>query len=329
MSDPLTPEGFAAIQKATLEAAIQVYPARAFYPSQCAHPCDRFLTWRFTRWQEQRPHDFVIESIFDQGKAAQPVVYARLEKMGYMIIRESDRPRQWTPRGKAVISGRIDGKLIGFHAEKFTVPRVLEVKTAQGYTWERLNTIDDVKQAEQHYVRSYAAQGNLYLLLEECSDGVMVIANKANGLLKLIPFELDYDAAEALLLRIERVQGMVEAKEDPPPIPYDFGICGRCPFGHVCFPPQNFGAGVQIFSDLVLMDSLLHEIDLKAKASEFEKLKRENRAALKRIGTFEQALLGNVLITQKTRHVKGYTVEPRDDVYYTIERVDEAVKEIE
>jgi len=120
--EALTPAGFATVLQETLQKQIQMYPQRAWYPSNAAHPCDRFLVWRWTRWTEQTPHGWVLQSIFSEGNLHAPSIYRRLEEMGFQVIRESDRPTQWKVGNKAVISGRVDGRVTGFRGQKFPKP---------------------------------------------------------------------------------------------------------------------------------------------------------------------------------------------------------------
>src|SRR3972149_9681646 len=105
----LTADGFEILQRTTLEERIRIFPARSWWPSMLGHPCDRACVWKATRWQSQTKHDAVLESIFEQGRRAQGPIYERLEAMGFDLIRESDRPRQYHV-GSAGISGRPGAK---------------------------------------------------------------------------------------------------------------------------------------------------------------------------------------------------------------------------
>mgnify|MGYP001559831809 FL=1 len=316
----VTPEGFAEIQKETLTKKIEVYPARAWYPSQIGHPCDRFLVWRMTRWQEQAPHDWVLQSIFDEGNLHQPATYKALESFGFDIVREQDRPTQYKLNGNAVISGRPDGKIRGFRGEKFTPMRVLEIKTMQGYAFDKINTVEDLLHADQHYVRGYVDQEYTYEFLENLPLGLIVLKNKQIGLLKAIPVELDFDRAEWLLKRVERLQGFVDKKDDPPPIPYETGICGRCPFLHLCYPPKNYGEGTAIIEDSALIEDLARREQLKAGRDEYEGIDKSVKTRLKKMGV-KSALAGPFVIEATERPVKEFTVKARVDTIFEIQRM--------
>lgn len=315
----LTPEGFTEALKASLEDEIRIYPARAFYPSSIGHPCDRFLVWNFTRWEQKQRHDWVLQSIFGEGNIHQPSVYARLERMGFDVVREHDRPVQYKV-GHAVISGRPDGKIRGFRGARYAPLRVLEVKSTQGHAFDQLDTIEDIKRAPQHYVRSYADQGYIYGFLENLPQGVIVLKSKATGVLKAIPFDLDFNRAEQLLQRIERLQPMIEQGVDPEPIPYDQGICGRCEFSHLCYPAKSFGEGAAVITDPAFIEDLEARERLKQARSDYEDLDRAIKARLKHEGV-ESAIAGPFTIEATQRQVKAYSVEARTDTVFNIRRV--------
>jgi CRISPR/Cas system-associated exonuclease Cas4 (RecB family) len=314
----LTSDGFELLQQTTLDARISVYPARAFWPSSLGHPCDRHIAWRFTKWEVQRRHEPMLESIFEAGRRLQPALYERLEAMGFEVIRESDRPREYRIKN-ARISGRPDGKIRAWRGEFYHPARILEAKTMSGYAWERVRTVDDLRNAPTHWTRSYYAQGQLYCFLEDTPYGVFVLLNKLTGWLKLIPYEMDFSFVESLLQRVARLQPMIEADVDPEPIAYDPSICGDCAFGHICYPPRDFGPGVMVLDDAVLLDELLARERLAPVRAEYEDLDKTIKAKLKHQGV-ANALVGPFRIAASERAIRGYTVPARTDMIYEIKR---------
>lgn len=315
----LTPQGFAEALREQLESEIQVYPARAWYPSSLGHPCDRAAVWRFTRWDQQERHSATLQSIFDQGKAYQPLIYARLEAMGFEVIRESDRPREWRLRNGARISGRIDGKLLGFRGHRYPRPLLLEAKTMAGHQYDRTETLDDLRNSSSAWTRAYYAQGMVYCLLEELEAGVFVIYSKATGLLKLLPFELDYGFVEAIISRPERLQPMIHAGEDPEPIPYDGKVCGGCGFRGLCYPPRSFGEGASVIDDPDLVEMIELREKLRPASHEFDELDRAVKSRLKHEG-IASAVCGPFVIEGQKVQRKAYSVQAGEYVRYDIRR---------
>lgn len=315
----LTPDGFQEALRAQLESEIQIYPARAWYPSALGHPCDRAAVWRFTRWQEQERHSAVLQSIFDQGNAFQPLIYQRLEAMGFDVVRESDRPREWRLRNGARISGRIDGKIRGFRGFRYDRPRLLEAKTMAGHQFDRTDTLDDLRNSSSVWTRGYYAQGQLYCLLEELEAGVFVIYSKATGMLKLLPFEVDYAFVEDLISKPERLQPMIDAGADPEPISYDAKICGGCGFRARCYPPRSFGEGASVIDDPDLVEMLELREKLAPASREYDSIDKAVKARLKHAGV-ATAVAGPFVIAGEKRHRKAYSVKEGDYVQYEIRR---------
>lgn len=329
--DPLSPDGFDAALRETLQKEIEVFPARTWWPSNLGHPCDRALVWNFTRWEEKKPHDVVLQSIFDEGNLHQDAIsprgrhsssiYSRLEQMGFQIDREF-RAAEWRSKNGGVISGKPDGRFIGFRGVRFAEPVVFDGKTMVEHQWQRISSVEDLYHAASPYVRGYPTQVLIYSFLENRERGALVLKSKQTGLLKFIPVPLDYAAVELMLKRVERLQPMVAAKEDPPPIAYDEATCGRCAFNHLCYPPKDYGAGLVPLEDDDLLDDVARREELQAAYREYGRLDKRVKSSLKRLGTFEAALLGPFLIERTERPVRAYPVEARTDVIFDIKRVD-------
>jgi hypothetical protein len=314
----LTTTGFESAQQAFLERRREVWPARAWYPSSVGHPCDRFLVWRATRSETQALHDYVLQSIFDQGKELQPIIQRRLELLGFTVQGEGDRPKQYKARG-ALISGRPDGKLIAYKGQPYRPAPVAEFKSMSAYQFDRTETVEDLRKASSPWTRSYYAQGQLYAYLEDVPSGVFVLMNKTTGMLRLLPFELDYGFVESLLQRVERLQPMVEQGVDPDPIPYDDAVCGRCGFKGQCWPPRDFGPGLAVLEDEALLEDLETRERLKAAKEDYDELDKAIKARLKRDGV-RSAIAGRFSIEAADREVKSYTVAARTDTVFTIRR---------
>jgi hypothetical protein len=149
--------------------------------------------------------------------------------------------------------------------------------------------------------------------------GVFVVESKATGMLRLLPYELDYDYVELLLQRVERLQPLIRAKEDPPPIPYDRAVCGGCGFRDVCYPAKAFGEGVSVLDDPNLEAALLRRERLKPSSEDYAKVDREVKERLKHEGV-KFAIAGEFVIEGKPMAKAAYTVPAHDEIHYTIRR---------
>jgi CRISPR/Cas system-associated exonuclease Cas4 (RecB family) len=319
----LTPEGFHSTYLNLLRSERKTWPARSWTPSNLGHPCDRFLVWRFTRWDEQQAIEPELQAIFQEGNIHQPHVYAALERMGFQIQREDEKTKQWEPSKGIRLSGRIDGKILGFKGQKYQPSIILEIKTTSPYTFDALNTIDDVRKNRAHYVRAYYDQDILYCILEERPRGIMVFKNKQTGLLKAIPFELDYDRAEWLIKRAERLQPMVDKKLDPPPIDFDAKICGDCAFNHLCFPDKQGGQGAALVENAELLMQLEERAELEPMSKRYDALDKAAKDTIKAVmGKDGQAMCGPWAIKVATRPRKSYTVEDGETTTVKLSRIE-------
>jgi hypothetical protein len=272
--DVLTPTGFLTAFETTISKGIKVWPARSWSPTLLSNPCDLHVVRRFNRWEEQMPHDAHLQAIFGEGHIHQPAVYTQLEAMGFTLIRESDRPTQWKPRPGVTISGYIDGRLTGFKGQKFTPTVLVEIKALSGWSWDKLNTVEDFLTNDAHYIRGYVQQMDMYLLLEELPLGVFILKNKANAWLKLIPVPLDMARAEVTL--------------KPPGINYDARICGGCGFRYICWPPRE-EAGVDVIMDAELVEAIKEKEALSESHSEYEAADRRLKKAMEPLLTKDEA----------------------------------------
>jgi CRISPR/Cas system-associated exonuclease Cas4 (RecB family) len=303
----LTPEGFSQEFSSLLEGEISIFAQRAWYLFDISHPCDRYKVWRSTMWEAQRKHEPVLEAIFGEGHLHQPHVYHRLEQMGFTVIRESDRSRQWKVGNGAVISGRVDGRISGYRGQKYVPTLLLEIKSCSSHTFDTLQTIDDVRKAREHYVRTYYDQCQVGMLLENVERALLVLKNKATGWIKTLGvFPLNYAHAESVIKRIERLQGMVTANVDPPPISYEPSICDRCGFSYLCWPPRDEREGAVVLTDSQLAEEIDQWVELKPKHAEYEKLDKGLKAKIRTLvpakGT---GLVGEYVIQLTEKEVKA------------------------
>lgn len=316
----LTPTGFAQLETDYLRSEIRVYPARTFHPSSIGNPCDRALVWNFTKSDVKKAHHETLQAIFDLGREWQAMIFRRLDKLGFECVSESDRPVQYKI-GRAIISGRPDGRIIAFRGEKYRPARILEAKSMNSHHWEKISTLDDIRHSPSVFVRSYYEQGILYAFLENVPSGVFVLANKHTGRLKIIPFDLDYEHAERLLQRVERLQPVIDDGIDPEPISYDWSICGRCGFLDICFPARNFGEGTSVIDDPEFVELLDRRAQLRPASKEYDEIDTAVKARLRHEGIAD-AIAGPFAITGSKRHRKAYAVAENDYVEYRITRVE-------
>lgn len=244
-----------------VEKQTKVYPCHANRASGVGHPCERKLVYDRLNWQEALKPDVGLQLIFNEGNLQEQAVIRLLQDSGYRI-NESQRAFAWE---KYNITGHIDG-MIEIDGESYP----LEVKSASPFAFDKIATVEDVKNARYHYMRGYYDQMQVYLLLANKQAGVILFKNKVNGRLKTVLVELDYEYAEKLLKKVERINEFVAKKEYPERID-DKDVCSGCPFRHICLPDETW-EGAEVLNDGELESMIAKRQELSKAASEYEEV---------------------------------------------------------
>ena len=268
------------------QAKIKQYPVNANRASELGHECLRYLVLNRTRWQEKALHDARLQMIFDMGRMVEDVVQQDLREAGFTIV-EQQRPFSWP---KYQITGSIDMKL-AIDGETFPT----EIKSAAPYSFESINSIEDMKRHKYHYMRKYPAQLTLYLLMDGKERGLFLFKNKSTGELKEIWMDLDYDFGESLIKKAELINQHVAEGTLPEPMDFNEKICPECPFVHICLP-DRIGKEVEVLDDDRLLELLTKYEALKPQAKEFEQVDDELK---KLLNGRDKLLVGNWFITGK------------------------------
>lgn len=272
--------------------------------SNLAHPCDAYNYFDATVPGSQRlgasPE---LGMIFAEGRYQEQAFEMDLLAMGYGIP-GTQGALYWE---KYRISGHRDFKISPPNGG----PAIrCEFKSCSPYTFDKINTVDDVRNHKLHFVRKWAGQVLLYMLLDGEEIYWLVLKNKSTGRIKVIEFRWNDDLwrdAEALLKKAERIRKWVDASSLPAEAKLaDQEICARCEFFNVCLPPLHFQATASVLDDPEFAAKLDRRAELEAAASEYDEvdseIKTQARAAAK-AGTTE-LVCGDWLIQTKTNEVK-------------------------
>ncbi len=279
---------------------IKMWPVNANRAGELGHPCERYLVYLRTRGMERPLHDVGLQFIFDDGNIHEASVLRDLQDAGITII-EQQRGFEWK---KYQITGRIDGKI---RDDENIIP--IEIKSFNDWNWKAINSVEDMFKSKATYMKKYPAQLTLYLIMDEKEEGLFILKNKVNGLLKQIPITLDYAYAESLIQKAERINVHVQTGTLPDRIPYDDNISGQCPFSHICLPDVTHEA--TLLDDPELEIKLDRRAELKEAKDEFENLDKEIKEAVKEKPNI---VIGQWNISGKWIEKKGFTV--KDSKYW-------------
>lgn len=285
---------------------IKIYPCHINRASSLGDPCERRLVLERTSWQEKKPHDVGLQYVFDEGNLQERAVLNDLEEAGIRII-EQQRDFSWK---EYQITGHIDGKI---SVDGKTPP--LEIKSMSPNIWRTMETEDDLKRYP--WTDRYRAQIQLYLLMAEEEEGILILKNKSTGQLKQINIALDYEFAESLIQKAERINDHVK-NDTLPNYVEDKSLCAECAFVHICCPKIEYGEELEIVNDAELIEMLNRREVLIPLKKEYEQLDKEIKAF---IGDRENIMAGEWHLTVKESERKGYTVESSVVKRFKIERL--------
>jgi len=274
-----------------------VYPVHANRSSQLGHPCLRFLVYLRTRWQDMLKPDTELIFIFNEGNLHEQEVIMRLQKAGIDFV-EAQRPFYWKEYN---ISGRIDGKI---KINNILYP--VEIKSMSPYHYNKINSMEDIKNSEHYYIRGYYTQINLYMLMNNIDKAFMILKNKVNGQIKFIPVELDYDEGEKALKTAEAIEKHVKDNTLPDKL-NDPNICLQCPFRHICEP--NFeNEGIKIEDAQSELAKLLkRREELEPIMKEYKEVDNKIKEIVKSLEE-KAVLVDNYYIEKKTYTTTKYNI---------------------
>lgn len=279
---------------------IKQWPTHSNRASLMGHPCERFLVYKRTRWQEEALYDMGRQYIFDEGNLHEGAVLRTLEEAGFKLI-EQQRPFEWK---KYQITGTIDAKILN---DGKVIP--IEIKSFSDWSWRAINSIEDMLKSKAVYMRGYPAQMQLYLLLDEKEEGAFILKNKTNGFLKQIDVKLDFSFGESLIQKAERINAHIQAGTLPDRILYDDNVSGVCSFAHICLPEVTHNA--TLIDDPEMEIKLDRREALKSIVDEYKDLEEGIKTYFK---GKPESIIGKWKITSKEVSRKGYQV--KDTTYW-------------
>jgi CRISPR/Cas system-associated exonuclease Cas4 (RecB family) len=280
---------------------ISVKPQYVVRASEVAHPCERYIVYSITRWQDRIPHGPEVEFIFEGGRMVEDLAIKDFEDAGFRVYRPE--PDKAIAESKPRISGHIDIRVDFGDGTVHTG----EINGLNMFDFNKLNTIQDFHNSKKPHIKKYPAQLMTYLYIKGEERGFFYLKSIPRFQPKLIWVELDLDYMESILQKTERIEKHIKDETLPPSIT-DYSTCEFCAFNHICLP-DCLREGMQIIDDDELEDKLNRRAELAPLVKEYRELDDEIKKA---VIEKERLLVGDYVITGKWVDVKGYTktVEP-------------------
>ena len=279
----------------SLEKQIKVYPCNNLRASNLGHPCERYLYLLLRHWDEQKPHDVGLQSIFNLGNSIEEYTIENIKRAGFEVI--TPTVRSWKIE-KPLITGREDIRIKDENGELLPV----EIKGISPFEFDKLNTVDDFMKSKRSYIRGYPAQLQTYMYYFAKEKGFFALTNKLTGETKFIEMPFDYEYAESLLQKAERIYKALD-EEAPPDACEDISVCEGCSLAHICGECRRVPADIDLDEEL---DALIdRKNELAAAKKEYEQVDKEIKA---RVGERDKVITGQYLITRSSFVKKAFTV---------------------
>lgn len=287
---------------------IKVYPCRNLRASNIGHPCERYLYLLITRWEEQQPHDVGLQNIFDLGNTLEAHTINNIKEAGYEVI----TPTQYNFQiEKPYITGREDLRIKDENGELIPV----EVKGISPFEFGKLNTVEDFLNSKRYYIRQYPAQLQIYMYHFNKLYGFLALTNKLTGETKMIRMDFDWDMADDLLKKAERIYKAIENKKEPAAV-NDISMCEGCKLSHICGIHRGTEPDIEL--DDELNDLITQKYDLKRYVDKYGEI---DSAIKNKVGQREKVITGAYLIQRKCIQKKAYTVPERTEYRLQIQRL--------
>jgi len=278
---------------------IKVYPAYVPRASEIGHPCERYLVYSITRWQDRLPHEPGLEFVFEGGRLVEDLAIKDFEEAGFKVYRPE--PDKAIAESRPRITGHIDIRVDFGDSQVYTG----EIKGLNKYDFDSLNSLEDFFNSKKVWIRKYPAQLMTYMYIKGEDIGFFYLKSIPGFQPKFIWINLNYDYMEEILKKTERIEDYTANDIIPDPID-DYDVCQYCPFRHICLPELKQEA-IKISDDPEFEDKLYKLYELKPAVKEYNEIDREIK---RKISGMERAMIGEFLITGKWIERKGYEVKP-------------------
>lgn len=277
---------------------IKVYPCNNLRASNVGHPCERYLYLSIKNWEDKKPHDEVLQCIFDLGNSIEDYAISTLKKAGFEVITPTER--SWKVENP-LITGREDLRIKLEDGQLYPV----EVKGLSPQEYDRLNSIDDFYNSKKSHVKAYPAQLLVYMWKFGKEKGFFCLVNKLTGQIKLIEVNFDYEKADVLLQKAERIYDALKQNDcSSLSTCEDCSICEKCDLKHCC--TAAFRPTEAEIDDGTIEELINRKNELKSNADEYNEINEKIKQSL---GSRKKVIAGPFIVTMSESERKPYTVQ--------------------
>jgi len=282
------------------KAKIKQYPCHTNRASSLGHPCLRFLVYNRTHWDQVEPHSPGLQAIFDDGNMHEKQLIIELYQANVEIYDQQTSLSEEPILKEANISAHLDWMLV----ESPTLSVPVDAKSASSYSFDAINTYEDMVNSDKVWVMAYPGQLQIYCLAKNAPYGYFFYKNKNNSQLKQIKMELDYGYAEELIQKGHEIERHLKNNTVPDRIEYKPNICDNCKHQVTCNPeiPENYS--LYFMDKPEFLEKIRRWEKLEADGREYKALDKEIKDHLKATGKIK-VVVGEFLLKAKVMSNDG------------------------
>ena len=290
------------------ESKIKISSANSNWASRLGHPCERMLVYERTAADKKTGYGVETQTVFDEGKMHERAILQELLEVGVEIF---DVQRAFELKDFN-IRGRVDFKITDNGDRHNLIP--VEIKSITPYVFDKINKVEDF--SKYWWMVPIPGQLTLYMLGENHEKGLWILKNRGTGQLKEIEYNLDWDYADSLCKKAERINEAVEAINNPDPDPQveyflpeklnQVDHCDHCDFKAHCCPDLSYGDGLELSDNKELEKMLELRESLRENYKEYGKIDKIVKAKIKGASN---VLIGRFHVSGKWVDKKAYDVK--------------------
>jgi len=190
----------------------------------------------------------------------------------------------------------------------------MEIKSTSPYGFDSIQEPEDL--LKNHWYVKWYAQMQIYMLMESDDKCLFILKNKSTGELRLRIVKLDYDYAEELLKKVERVNKHLKEKPHTEKI-NEPRLCNDCSMKDICMPEISEESLMPMDSQ-ELIEMLEKRMAIIEDGKEYAKIDRKIKEIVKKLKS-NKILIGNFHIIKTTSPLVAYDYPDNIKKKYEIE----------
>lgn len=251
-------------------------------------------------WKAKPIADSWLQARFEEGNEQERRILIKLLTNNFEVVEGQTRFEIKDRNGRVILTGRIEGK-IKYEGKYYP----FEIKSMNPNIYDGIDSLEDFQ--KYSHTAKYPKQLQSYMFSQELPEGFFILTD-CLGHFKIIIVKLDFEIMEKEMQSCTIVMDAVEKKE-PLAFHKDTAVCKKCwACKTCCFPPLDFGEGVQVIDDPDFLVNLNRRQELIASAKEFEKL---DKIIKDRSKSYKHAICENFEIVVKEYPINYKATEAR------------------